>query len=314
MSYNANFPASLDSLANPTATTNRDDAGFELHGVISRIQDILEALEAKVGVGASSPGATAAVLRRTATGASAWGQAAPGDLAAAGSPYQVLQTGASAPAAWGKLLPDHVQASGTAYQVLATTTGAGGIAAWSSVISNMIAANNVQASHIYPGGAGNAGTVLRATDGNNSAWGKVQPTEHAAGANNSVLATGAGGAVGWSQAVIAGSYLAAGGQATLQVTMPVVSFNLPSLGSSTLVATNAHFGLVVALEHVTFQGALFLISGPANVASLLAGAATAWDVTPAANNKINMIYTGGGYNLHNGYATAHTVSAILLGV
>jgi hypothetical protein len=80
MTYNAAFPVSADVLANPTNLTNRDDPGFELHGVISRIQDILEALEAKVGIGSSTPGATAAVLRRTASGASAWGLVGPGDL------------------------------------------------------------------------------------------------------------------------------------------------------------------------------------------------------------------------------------------
>jgi hypothetical protein len=82
VTYNANYPGSADVLANPTNLTNRDDVGFELHGVIARIQDILEALEAKVGIGSSTPGATAAVLRRTATGASAWGLLATGDVTA----------------------------------------------------------------------------------------------------------------------------------------------------------------------------------------------------------------------------------------
>jgi hypothetical protein len=52
MSYNANYPVSADALANPTSVTNRDDVGFELHGVISRIQDILEALEANADIAA----------------------------------------------------------------------------------------------------------------------------------------------------------------------------------------------------------------------------------------------------------------------
>jgi len=74
-----NFPTSLDALANPTATTLRNDPGFELHSVISTLNDIAEALEAKLGIGASTPGATAGVLRRTATGASAWGPLLAGD-------------------------------------------------------------------------------------------------------------------------------------------------------------------------------------------------------------------------------------------
>lgn len=79
MSLPAGFPASLDALANPTATTNRDDAGFELDAVIARIQDILEALEAKVGVGASLPSA-AGVLHETAPGVTAWGQVINADV------------------------------------------------------------------------------------------------------------------------------------------------------------------------------------------------------------------------------------------
>lgn len=81
MSLPASFPASADALANPTATTNRDDAGFELDLVLARIHDILEALEAKVGIGASLP-STASVLRRTAPGTSAWGQVVGADIAA----------------------------------------------------------------------------------------------------------------------------------------------------------------------------------------------------------------------------------------
>jgi len=90
MTYSPNYPGSLDVLANPTNLTNRDDVGFELHGVISRLQDIAELLETKVGIGASSPGATAAVLRRTGTGASGWGQVAAGDIAP-GAAQQLIE-------------------------------------------------------------------------------------------------------------------------------------------------------------------------------------------------------------------------------
>lgn len=106
MSFSPNYPTSLDVLANPTATTNRDDAGFELHGVISRIQDILEALEAKLGTGASTPGASAAILRRTGAGASAWGQIADADVAA------------------NTFSASKINAGGTANRVIATADGA----------------------------------------------------------------------------------------------------------------------------------------------------------------------------------------------
>jgi len=68
-----NFPSSLDSLANPDETTFTDDPGFELDVVISRIHDILEALEAKVGIGTTTPDAAHKTAKATAAGVSAWG-------------------------------------------------------------------------------------------------------------------------------------------------------------------------------------------------------------------------------------------------
>lgn len=66
-----NFPSSLDSLANPTSSTFTDDTGYFLDVVISTLNDIAEALEAKLGTGASTPIANS-VLRGTGTGTSAW--------------------------------------------------------------------------------------------------------------------------------------------------------------------------------------------------------------------------------------------------
>lgn len=74
------FPVSLDALANPGPTTETDDAGFELDLVVGRLQNIAMALEQKLGIGASTPPGTAAVLRRTATGASAWGPLVVADI------------------------------------------------------------------------------------------------------------------------------------------------------------------------------------------------------------------------------------------
>jgi hypothetical protein len=76
-----NYPTSLDSLANPTPTTLRNDPGFSLAGQIATLNDIAEAIQAKLGVGAGGPGAAAGVLRRTATGASGWAQAQTADIA-----------------------------------------------------------------------------------------------------------------------------------------------------------------------------------------------------------------------------------------
>ncbi len=78
-----NFPNSLDSLPDPTATIWMDDDGFEQDLILQKHNAILEAIEAKLGIGSSVPGATAAVLRRTAAGTSAWGQIVGGDIAPA---------------------------------------------------------------------------------------------------------------------------------------------------------------------------------------------------------------------------------------
>lgn len=70
-----NFPASLDSLANPTATTQRNDPGFELHTVISTLNDIAELLEAKLGTSEASPQNTPlanTVLASSTNGLSKW--------------------------------------------------------------------------------------------------------------------------------------------------------------------------------------------------------------------------------------------------
>lgn len=105
MSLPANFPSSLDILSNPTATTNRDDVGFELDLVIGRLQDIAEALEAKLGVGASTPASGGGVLRQTASGVSTWGKAVIADLGATGAAANtVLRTTDGATMTWGPAL------------------------------------------------------------------------------------------------------------------------------------------------------------------------------------------------------------------
>jgi hypothetical protein len=69
----ANFPTSLDSLSNPTATTRRNDVGYELHAVISTLNDIAETIEAKVGIGSSIPTTAGDVLHATGAGATTYG-------------------------------------------------------------------------------------------------------------------------------------------------------------------------------------------------------------------------------------------------
>ena len=74
------YPGALDALANPGPTTETDDAGYELDIVVARLQNCVMAIEGKLGIGAGGPPATAAVLRRSATGTSVWGQLVAGDV------------------------------------------------------------------------------------------------------------------------------------------------------------------------------------------------------------------------------------------
>jgi hypothetical protein len=93
-----NFPSALDALSNPTATTRRNDLGYELHAVISTLNDIVEALETKLGISASVPAANT-VLRGTGAGSTAFGQLQAGDLVPGTSTMlkigEVVGTGAS---------------------------------------------------------------------------------------------------------------------------------------------------------------------------------------------------------------------------
>jgi hypothetical protein len=66
-----NYPAALDAFPNPGATTRRNDPGFELDVVVSNLNDAVEALETKVGIGASTPSA-GQVLTATAAGSALW--------------------------------------------------------------------------------------------------------------------------------------------------------------------------------------------------------------------------------------------------
>lgn len=70
----ANFPTSLDSLANPTTNDFLNSPNHVSQH--SDVNDIVEALEAKLGIG-SSTAASGKLLRGTGAGASAWDKDAP---------------------------------------------------------------------------------------------------------------------------------------------------------------------------------------------------------------------------------------------
>lgn len=115
-----NYPTSLDALANPTSTTLRNAPGFSLSGQVSALNDIAEALEAKLGIGASTPGASAGVLRRTAAGTSAWGTIATADIGAA-QVTGLASASASSPA--NNNSTTRVAIPGTATPSMTTTGG-----------------------------------------------------------------------------------------------------------------------------------------------------------------------------------------------
>lgn len=259
MTYNPNYPVSADVLANPTSLTNRDDAGFELHGVISRIQDILEALEAKLGIGASAPGATAAVLRRTAAGASAWAQAQPGDLAA----------------------------GGTANRLLGTTDGVN--VGMTTVNGSMVPATALNVSSLFAGGTGNR--VLRNTDGTNPIWGQVITADIA---NNAITAALLGaGAVGQIIGAAATSQTY-GGATPAQIPGTLInwtSLNKPILVIATLrdLTATASTGLVVNV----FDGAaptLFLMNEVVAAGSQRTLTAIAYLAAPGAGAHAYSLY------------------------
>lgn len=81
-----NYPGSLDSLSNPGPTTKRNDPGFELDVAVSNLNDIDEALEAKLGIGATTPDAIHKSLKATAAGTSAWGYYQPTLIAPLATP------------------------------------------------------------------------------------------------------------------------------------------------------------------------------------------------------------------------------------
>lgn len=70
------YPSSLDAFPNPTATTKRNATGFEHADQHADANDAIEALEAKLGIGATTPDAQFKSVVATAVGTTAWGYSA----------------------------------------------------------------------------------------------------------------------------------------------------------------------------------------------------------------------------------------------
>ena len=140
MSLPLNWPAALDALANPSPTQQTDDPGFELDLVVTRIHDLLEAMERRFGTGTTGPTPVAdRVYGGTGTGTAGWRQVATGDLtdqAVSSAKIQDLtivngDISNAAAIAYGKLaLAGSVAATdlvpGATYRKLAEITATGG--------------------------------------------------------------------------------------------------------------------------------------------------------------------------------------------
>lgn len=138
MSLPANYPSSLDSLANPGSTTETDDPGFELDLVVSRIHALIQQLEAKVGIGASLPSA-AGVLRRTSGSSTAWGQVVAADILAASLTTDLLAANA-ATKIWSASTGSVTNSATTMFTIQTITTpdwsGGPGFAVWTPYVNH----------------------------------------------------------------------------------------------------------------------------------------------------------------------------------
>lgn len=123
-----NYPASLDVLTNPVAADPTTSGTVPHATQHANLNDIAEALEAKLGIGAGGPPASASVLRRTGTGVSAWGQVQTVDIA--------------------NLAVDASKMVGSAVANRALVTVDGTNALFTQVVQAMIAANAVGTSQI----------------------------------------------------------------------------------------------------------------------------------------------------------------------
>lgn len=153
------YPDSLDPLPNPGSLASGMSFAHETQHADGN--DILRAIEAKLGIGASVPGATGAVLRRTAAGASAWGPIVSADIDTAASialsklapgSAGLLRSDGSAITAGNQLIAGDVPASlitramlaaDAATRVQAATSGGGGYATTTTSTWVYTGANNV---------------------------------------------------------------------------------------------------------------------------------------------------------------------------
>jgi hypothetical protein len=180
------FPAGIPDIpdANPSETLAVMHAGLGHSPVTNRILLNLEQLAAKLGTGASTPGATAAVLRRTAANVSAWGALQPTDITPGTAGY-VLQTGAAANPLWVPWARKNLLLNGQMkiHQRAALSSGKTTVDwsyqttdRWKTVWDSAGVAGTVYAYPLGPPPI-NARSILLQSQGNTAKFGMVQVLE-----------------------------------------------------------------------------------------------------------------------------------------
>lgn len=138
-----NWPASLDSLPDPTSANFEDDDGFEIDLLLQKHNAILEALEAAFGISESSPQNTPLadmVITSLTTGKYKWGKVLTAMLAANAVTQSGYASGVSGTTTTSASYVDMADMSVT----LTTTTTGGDVLVWfNSTVSHSLAANYI---------------------------------------------------------------------------------------------------------------------------------------------------------------------------
>lgn len=301
------FPANILSLADAIGSQFLSVffGGTVPHSTgINQMKADLIAVEQKLGIGASTPPATAAVLRRTAAGSSAWGQVVPADIAGGGSANTVARTTDGTTVAFAKAQAADIAGGGTGNRVLRTTDGTTPI--WGQVV----------AADVSPGGVANS--VLKSTNGTVAGFGSIAPADITPGANGTVLQT-AGGSVLWNPSlaitgpITSGAKLFPNNQNNLGFDAPVSAVSVAA-GGLIQIGTTGRMGLFICIDGGSGQSAIYQLHGIGNTATLLVGSTALFDVVGGPNSKVNVIYSSGSYFVYNGYPAARTMNGMFLGI
>jgi hypothetical protein len=288
------FPTAIPDIPDP----NTSETLYTMHGgmghvaATKRILDNIKALATKMGIanGTGPPG-TAAVLRRTATGQSGWGQVQAADVVAGGTAGRVLRTSDGTAAAWGQAqagdyAPNSIQnadigggaaiaasklAPGANRSVLTTNSGAAGFTTDMGLAGNLYVDTGL---HVGPGVIGAAAGAIRSKLG-------IFPSN----------------------------------QGAVRFEAPMSGVSVPSASPSGVVVSTAYIGFVLVIDHSSGQCGIFQVMNGANTVVLLVGPATLWGTTPAGvDGKVHCFFNTSSYFLYNGYGVAHIMSAFFLGV